>query len=248
MFNFFLFLQSFLPYQREKSSFYRCLICRLQMLSIWPHPKFCRLVMGSRPNADSVDLRSNYTERAVWSTIFTVQWGDIDLFDIVQCRFERDRDYAKLPGQGLDWFSRSGVRSRTYREPAGGLTTCTNSGVLTHSHTMAPFDRSGKQAFWKHCGKRKNCFYKQFLLFPQCFLLYQRQKLSFLLHLICCLQMLSIWSGHFGNGLTNFVVTTNPKYVLKLKQIYVPVDSDVSITNYFDSKNIFCPISLSIYF
>ena len=65
---------------------------------------------------------------------------------------------------------------------------------LTHSHTMTPIDRSGKKAFWKHCGKRRNCLYKQFLLFPQCFLLYQRQKLSFLLHLIYCLQMLSIWT------------------------------------------------------
>ena len=51
--------------------------------------------------------------------------------------------------------------------------------MLTHSHTMTPFDRSGKEAFWKHCGKRRNCLYKQSLLFPQCFLLYQRQKLSF---------------------------------------------------------------------
>ena len=46
--------------------------------------------------------------------------------------------------------------------------------------------------------------YKQFLLFPQCFLLYQRGKLSFLLHLICRLQMLSILSGpkfcHVGMG------------------------------------------------
>ena len=67
--------------------------------------------------------------------------------------------------------------------------------LWTHSHTMTPFDESGKEAFWKHRGKRRNCLYKQFLLFPQCFLLYQRQKLSFLLHLICHLQMLSIWSG-----------------------------------------------------
>ena len=51
---------------------------------------------------------------------------------------------------------------------------------LTHSHTMTPFDASGKEAFEKeHFGKRRNCLYKQFLLFPQCFLLYQRQKLSF---------------------------------------------------------------------
>ena len=28
---------------------------------------------------------------------------------------------------------------------------------LTHSHTMTYFDAPGKQAFWKHCGKRRNC-------------------------------------------------------------------------------------------
>ena len=28
---------------------------------------------------------------------------------------------------------------------------------LTHSHTMTPFDAPRKQAFWKHCGKRRNC-------------------------------------------------------------------------------------------
>ena len=28
---------------------------------------------------------------------------------------------------------------------------------ITHSHTMTPFDAHGKQAFWKYCGKRRNC-------------------------------------------------------------------------------------------
>ena len=65
---------------------------------------------------------------------------------------------------------------------------------LTHSHTITPFDGSGKGAFWKHCRKRRNCLYKQFLLFLQCFLLYQRHKLSFLSHLICRLQTISVWS------------------------------------------------------
>ena len=55
--------------------------------------------------------------------------------------------------------------------------------ILTPSHTMTPFDASRKEAFRKHRGKRRNCLYKQFLLFPQCFLLYQRQKLSILLNL-----------------------------------------------------------------
>ena len=29
--------------------------------------------------------------------------------------------------------------------------------ILTHSHTMTPFDAPSKQAFWKHCGKRRIC-------------------------------------------------------------------------------------------
>ena len=29
--------------------------------------------------------------------------------------------------------------------------------ALTHSHTMTPSDAPGKQAFGKHCGKRRNC-------------------------------------------------------------------------------------------
>ena len=40
--RFLLFPQCFLPYQRRKSSLE---LCRLQMLSIWSSPKFCRLVV-----------------------------------------------------------------------------------------------------------------------------------------------------------------------------------------------------------
>ena len=52
---------------------------------------------------------------------------------------------------------------------------------LTHSHTMTPLDESWKAAFSKHCGKRRKCWY-------------QRQKLSFILHVFCRLQILSIWT------------------------------------------------------
>ena len=37
---------------------------------------------------------------------------------------------------------------------------CSQTGCkkyLTHFHTMTPYDAPGKQAFWKHCGKRRNC-------------------------------------------------------------------------------------------
>ena len=64
-----------------------------------------------------------------------MKWGmtRIDLYDIRQSRFESDRDYAKLQGQGFDWFSSSGVRLRIHVSgTSGGLTTCTNSLVLTN--------------------------------------------------------------------------------------------------------------------
>ena len=41
---FLLFPQCFLLYQREKSSFWKRWICRLHVLPIWSHPRFCRLV------------------------------------------------------------------------------------------------------------------------------------------------------------------------------------------------------------
>ena len=36
-------------------------------------------------------------------------------------------------------------------------TFCFSAKGLTHSQTMTPFDAPGRQAFWKHCGKRRNC-------------------------------------------------------------------------------------------
>ena len=44
--HFLLFPQCFLLYLREKLLFYQSLIWRLQMLSVWSHPKFCCLVKG----------------------------------------------------------------------------------------------------------------------------------------------------------------------------------------------------------
>ena len=44
-------------------------------------------------------------------------------------------------------------------------------------------------------GKGENAGYQHFLLFPQCFEPYQRQKSSVKLILFCRLQTLSIWTG-----------------------------------------------------
>ena len=41
--------------------------------------------------------------------------------------------------------------------------------ILTHSHTVTPFDAPGKQAFWKHCGKRRNCSQRAIFSFPTVF-------------------------------------------------------------------------------
>ena len=40
---------------------------------------------------------------------------------------------------------------------------------LTHSHTITPFEAPGKQAFWKHCGKRRNCSLRAISPFPMVF-------------------------------------------------------------------------------
>ena len=44
-------------------------------------------------------------------------------------------------------------------------------------------------------GKGENAGNQYFLLFPQCFLPYQRLKLSFKVLLFCCLCIFSIWTG-----------------------------------------------------
>ena len=73
--------------------------------------------------------------------------------------------------------------------------------LLTHSHIMTPLDVSEKENI---VGKEENVGNQHFLLFPECFLLYQRQKLSFMLHLFCRMKnafnsdkvkFLSSWSG-----------------------------------------------------
>ena len=100
-------------------------------------------------------------------------------------------------------------------------------GLLTYSHSMTPFDASEKEAFCKHCGKGGIASTSNFSLFPQCFLLYQRQKLLFLLHSICPLQMLSIWSG------PNFVVWEWVK-----GQVCVAKDYPFPKRQFFDSSKL----------
>ena len=67
-------------------------------------------------------------------------------------------------------------------------------GGLTLYQTIPIFHDPLKKDLENTVGKGENAGNQHFLLFPQCFLLYQREKLSFYQHLICRLQVLSIWS------------------------------------------------------
>ena len=83
---------------------------------------------------------------------------------------------------------------------------------------MTPFDASGKEAFQKHCGKRRNCLYKQFLLFPQCFSTLSKTEIIgffFTFHLSSANAFNLVWSKILscGNGLISMNQT-------KCRQMY----------------------------
>ena len=59
-------------------------------------------------------------------------------------------------------------------------------------YVLNPFPHN--DPFCKTLWEKEKLVVQAISAFPPCFLLYQRQKLSFLLHLICHLQILSIWS------------------------------------------------------
>ena len=46
-------------------------------------------------------------------------------------------------------------------------------------HTIPAYNDPTEEGFGKHCGKGVNAGNQHLLLFPQCFLLYQREKSSF---------------------------------------------------------------------
>ena len=68
------------------------------------------------------------------------------------------------------WSANSGL-SRIFSFCGKDLILC---------HTVRTFNISKEEGFGKHCvGKGENAGYQHFLLFPQCFLLYHREKSSF---------------------------------------------------------------------
>ena len=73
-------------------------------------------------------------------------------------------------------------------------------------------------------GKGENAGNQHFLLFPQGLLLYQRQKLSFVLHLFCRLQLLSIWTRFnfccLGMGCGSDITETVLKAAIQSIKLY----------------------------
>ena len=66
---------------------------------------------------------------------------------------------------------------------------------LTLLHTIPTFNDPEYKTFENIVRKGENAGKQYFLLFPQCFRPYQRQKSSFQLILFSRLQMLSIWTS-----------------------------------------------------
>ena len=67
--------------------------------------------------------------------------------------------------------------------------------VLTHSHTMTPFDAPGNKRFENTMGKGEISRNQQFLLFPQCLIPVYRTFCYFHQIQNCRLQTLSFWKS-----------------------------------------------------
>ena len=71
-------------------------------------------------------------------------------------------------GKGFNAFVKCSIPTKSaYNYDHYNLLCLAN--CLTHSHTMTPFDASGKQAFRKHCRKRRNCLEQAISPFPTVF-------------------------------------------------------------------------------
>ena len=80
--------------------------------------------------------------------------------------------------------------------PANGTrTTHSISKLLTLYHTILTLNDPEKKPFENIVGKGENAGNQHFLLFPQCSLPIPKRISSFKLHLICHLQMPSIWTS-----------------------------------------------------
>ena len=138
------------------------------MLWIYRSPKLCEygLILSNNKGLDWPNLNQNI-------------WGSVDHLIGWKTLWEKEKMLVtSIFSFFLNVFKRL---------PFGGF--------LTLYHTIPTFNDSGKETFWKHCGKRRKCWLPAFSPFPTCFLSFQKRILIFESHFFCRLQMLSIWTS-----------------------------------------------------
>ena len=92
----------------------------------------------------------------------------------------KEKNCAKLfwnPSINIEFIVRTNPdgRMQTHWSAVVMTTSCsmrkgsTKMILLTHSHTMTPFDARAKWAFCRHCGKRRNCSLRAISPFPTVF-------------------------------------------------------------------------------
>ena len=91
-----------------------------------------------------------------------------------------------------------------------------------------------RKTFENIVGKGENAGHQHFLLFPQCLLPFPNQISTFLLHLFCRLQMLSIWTSlKFCCMVKSLLLSagywprSNPKIVASRKKRAIPTGCDI---------------------
>ena len=99
-----------------------------------------------------------YTVFAIVAALYNIAKCEIDvsrLDNMLQLK-QLDEKIAEFRSQNNEWIKRLVilesviVEAKIAKEEGERI-------FLTHSHIMTPFDAPGKQAFRKHCGKRRNC-------------------------------------------------------------------------------------------
>ena len=67
---------------------------------------------------------------------------------------------------------------------------------LSLYHTIPTFNDLQKEAFWKHCRKRRKCWLPAFFSFSHNVFYPSQNKFKFFSHIyLCCMQILSVWTS-----------------------------------------------------
>ena len=121
--------------------------------------------------------------------------------------------------------------------------------ILTLSQTSPGFYVSGVQVCCKHCGKGEIAHYEQFLLFPQCFILFWRTLCLFIkLEIVVCkpFQIGRVYFFSFWKGLTLSSIYTDFNTLKKKalrKTLWRKVKS-LKMSNFIFFPNVFYTICI----